>query len=30
MGDVMFLATTVLFFLVSLGLVLVCDRLMRP
>ncbi len=30
MSDVTFLAITVLFFLASLGLILVCQRLMRP
>jgi len=30
MSDVIFLAITVLFVLASLGLILVCQRLMRP
>lgn len=30
MSDVIFLAITVLFFLASLGLIWVCQRLMRP
>lgn len=30
MSDVIFLAITVLFFMASLGLILVCQRLMRP